>query len=117
MTGTKKQLFTTPKVCKCTNGEWFIFFRYYNAATGKMQPVKRSEGLNRIHNFKEKEAEFNALCEARETWLKMGWNPILDPDFENRSQISNGVADLERLQQMDFEQAIDFAYKSKLPDW
>src|SRR3954451_25114233 len=116
-TTKKQQLYTTPKICKCANDEWFIFFRYFNAGNGKMQPVKRAEGLNRIHDLIEKEAEAKALCEAREIWLKMGWNPITDPRFEHRPEQWEDLDGLEELQKMDFEQAVDFAYKSKCPDW
>lgn len=80
-------MYTTPVVCKPKNNEWFVYFTFYCPKKNKMLPIKRSEGLNRIKDAKEKEAEFTALCEARTTWLKMGWNPIEDPKFIIRSRI------------------------------
>ncbi len=114
MTNKTEKSFTTPIICKPANGEWFIFFRYRNPKTGKLHPIKRSEQLNRIHDRKEKDAEFKALLTARKAWLEMGWNPLDDPTFIQRPL---QAFQIDRLQLMSFSEALDFAFEKKKPDW
>lgn len=101
--------YTIPHIMRCADGKWYIFFEYYHE--GKMVPVKRSEQLNRIKNLTEKEAEFKALLKARTAWLEMGWNPITDPKFQNRSLPDANA--IENLNKMSFEAALDFAFNKK----
>lgn len=107
-------LYTTPVICRCKNGEWFVFFRYWDASQGKYRPFKRSEDLNRIKNIKEKEAEFKALRDAREMWLEAGWNPITNT-FPSAS-ISE-MEHISKLKDMTLVAALDFAFKKREKDW
>lgn len=107
-----QSLFTTPILCKCANGEWFVFFRYWNNETKSYKPFKCSEGLNRIKNLKEKEAEFKALREAREIWLKQGWNPIADRTFELRKQLF-AQSELAEIKNWTVEKALKHVLQTK----
>lgn len=80
------KLYSTPIVVRSTTGDWFVFFRFWNQVTNKYHSIKCREDLNRIKDPQEKDAEFKALREARELWLKMGWNPLTDRNFEARKQ-------------------------------
>lgn len=114
----ERATYTIPVVVRGADGDWFVFFRYWNETTGKMQAIKLREGLNKIHDKKEKEAEFKALREARETWLKMGWNPITDtfPTLP-AAGFEQLELDLASLQKMSFTEALDYAFKMKYNDW
>lgn len=68
--------FTTPKLSRSSNDDWFIYFRYWNPETERYKTFKYREGLNRIKNLAEREAEFNGLAAARTLWLHYGWNPL-----------------------------------------
>lgn len=109
-----KKLYTTPIICKGANNDWFVFFRYWDANAGRYKPFKFREELNRIRDLKEKEAEFKALREARETWLKIGWNPITNTFPQNKS---SDDLNLDKLKEMNLSQALNFAAKKKRPDW
>lgn len=108
-----QELYTKPIICKCKNGEWFVLFRYWNADTNQWQPIKRSNNLNRIHDLEEKEAEFEAFREARENWLKAGWNPITDT-FP--SPVIQSM-DLENLRKMNLIEGMQYGYNEKKNDW
>ncbi|MCM5528988.1 tyrosine-type recombinase/integrase [Parasegetibacter sp. NRK P23] len=109
----QKKLYSTPTICKCKNGEWFVFFRFLDIETGKYKPFKFSEGLNRIKNPKEKEAEFKALRQAREILLESGWNPITK-SYPLKNAHEEELAELSK---MTFSKALDFAFKKKSVDW
>ena len=107
-----KQLYSKPIVVRNGN-DWFVFFRYYNNATGKREDIKVRDGLNRIQDLQEREAEFNALREARENWLKAGWNPITNT-FPPK--IAEDL-DLTALQQMNFSKALLYGFDVGKKDW
>ncbi len=77
-----QRLYTTPILCKGANGDWYVFFRYFDNENKKYITFKLREGLNRITDQIEKEEEFKALLESRTLELKMGWNPIIDREFK-----------------------------------
>lgn len=83
--------YTLPKVCKGKR-EWFVYFRYWNGEEYIKRTISKvaAEELNRIKDPKEKEIKFNALREAREIWLQMGWNPLTDPEFKLKESILTG---------------------------
>lgn len=108
-----KKDFTVPVVCSYDGDpskEWYIFFRFFH--NGKWHSFKRREGINRFHNAKERKVHADELRNARETWLKMGWNPVLDPEFKSFTVINNSV-DLSNLKTMSLEKALQFALDKK----
>lgn len=109
------RMYTTPIVCKSKDG-WFVFFRYWNTESGKYigKKISRAAGddLNRIKNLTEKEKEFKALRDARELWLKCGWNPLKDPEFTQRA-IVNAESDYSDIRQWTVEKALRHALKYK----
>lgn len=109
MSSTK--LYTTPVVCKGKR-EWFVFFRYWDHTQNKYKDFKCAEGLNRIKDPKEKVAEFKALCDARTIWLKMGWNPLTDREFQNRHN-QQKTNDLAHIKQWPLNKAIAYALEYK----
>ena len=82
------KLYSTPIIVRSVSNDWYVFFRYWNQETSKYQSIKCKENLNRIKDLVEREAEFKALREARELWLKLGWNPLTDRKFEARKQVN-----------------------------
>lgn len=77
---TPHTLYTTPKLCTTDKKDWFVHFRFWHA--GIWHPIKKRENINRIKDKTEKRKEGEALREAREIWLKAGWNPVIDPEFK-----------------------------------
>jgi integrase len=109
------KMYTTPIVCKYKN-EWFVFFRYWNQSENKYITKKISRAaeldLNRIKDLKERDIAFKGLRDAREQWLKLGWNPISDPEFKNRAVLNN-VTDLNNIADWTVEKAFEHALKYK----
>lgn len=109
------KLYTTPIACT-RNGdmerEWFVLFKFYNQQSGKWQVFKCLEGINKIHDKPERLAEIKALREAREIWLKQGWNPITDRHFQNRNNPEE-FSELKAIRTWTFSKAIEFAIKNK----
>jgi len=70
-----KSTFTTPKVCKPANGQWYVHTRY----NGKQ--IRFKKGINYINDLAKREIEAQALCKAIHIKLKSGWNPNI-PDIE-----------------------------------
>ncbi len=111
--GQVRKNFTTPVVCSYdgdTSEEWYIFFQYFHA--GKWHKFKKREGINRIKDARERMAEAKALREARELWLKMGWNPVTDPEFEARKTIGKAI-DFADVKNWPIEKALQFALSKK----
>jgi integrase len=108
------RMYTTPIICKSKDG-WFVFFRYWNIDTSKYvaKKISRAAGddLNRIKNLHEREKEFKALRNARETWLKCGWNPLKDPEFKQRLNVS--TEDYSDIRQWTVEKALQHALTYK----
>lgn len=101
-----KKKYTKPVIYKNGN-DWFVYFEYFNEATGKYQPFKKREGLNRIKNLQEKESEFKALRKAREEWLKSGWNPITNSFNSDKEPDESTNIDL--LRAMTLNKALDYS--------
>jgi len=45
---------------------------------------KYREGINRLKDKVQRMARAEELCQSYKDWLKMGWNPIIDPEFKLR---------------------------------
>jgi integrase len=109
------KLHTTPIACT-RNGdmarEWFVQFKFYNQEAQKWQVFKCLEGINKIHSKPERLAEIKALREAREIWLKQGWNPITDRHFKDRHQPQQ-FNELKNIRTWTFTTAIKFALQNK----
>jgi integrase len=98
--------YTIPKICNTDSRDWYIWFRYYHAGKWTKRPYR--EDINRIKDPKLKEDAAEALRQAKEDWLKLGWNPIVDPEFKARNIVK--VSDLKS---MLFCEAMDFALGKK----
>lgn len=101
--------YTVPKISTSNPSDWFVWFRYFHK--GKWSnPIKCREGINRIKDLKKRTTEAEGLRDAREAWLKEGWNPIADPEFSMRK--IKQTTDV----QLNFCEAMDFALKKKSVD-
>jgi integrase len=67
-----------PTICRCKSGEWYIQYHYeYPDKPGKFKPFKVKDGVNRIHDLKEKEAYARDLVKDITYWLeKLDYNPF-----------------------------------------
>lgn len=104
-----KRDYTIPVIVTANPKDWYVFFRFWHKAA--WHEVKKREGINRIKDRKEKEAAIEALRIAREQWLDMGWNPMLDPRFEARPTVSRH--DYGDLKKMRIADALEFALDKK----
>lgn len=103
---THETPYTVPQICTANPKDWFIYFRFFHG--GKWHSRKFREGINRIQSIKNRRKEAEGLREAREDWLKMGWNPVTDPEFKLRKIMSKTTAS-----EMNFNEAVDFALSKK----
>lgn len=101
--------YTTPVVSTKDPKDWYVFFEFFHA--GKWHKRKLREGINRVKDPKQRKIDADGLRAAREAWLKQGWNPIIDPEFNARKLAKN--ADIKT---MGFNEAISFAFEKKSPD-
>ncbi len=101
--------YTLPVICSTNPKDWFLFFTYFHE--GKWHERKLREGINRIKDLKKRKQEAEGLRDARTAWLKLGWNPIIDPEFKARN-----VTATTDIHQMAFCEALDFAFEKKKPD-
>ena len=81
--------YTVPEISIANSKDWFIYFRFTHQ--GKEYLRKYREGINRVKDKAEKMALAKKIRQEREDWLKMGWNPIIDPDFKLRQIKVNRV--------------------------
>jgi len=99
--------FTLPKV-KASGKQWYVWFRYLDFRTGKMKLIIKKGGANYLDlPAKERLAQLNALKKAIQFKLEVqGWNPITNT-YPNKS---NKEIQLEKLQNLGFNEALDFAH-------
>ncbi len=105
---------TSPK----TVGEHcYVWFRFYDHEKGKWSnPIRRKPVLEPSCSRKDHYLELKALREAIIFKLKVqGWNPITNTYPEPEADEFDD--ELRFLRQMNFCQALDFAYLKKKPDW
>lgn len=92
-----KSIFTKPKVCKASNGVWYVYFRF----NGQLKKFKK--GINYIQDLSKREIEANALAAALYNKLKEDWNPNIPYlDFINPTY--------------SFNKALQFALDKKKPN-
>lgn len=91
--------------------EWRVWFKYpYN---GKMVFISRQATLSECVTFKDRLKQAEALVDYLQEQLDRGWNPVTNTfPIKSVDEIER-----ERLQQMHFPDALDFAYGKKLKDW
>lgn len=65
-----KEKYTIPKLVKAERG-WYVYYRY----EGKQ--FRASMNFNKIKNLKQREAQYNELCQVMLIELKSGYNPNL----------------------------------------
>ncbi len=90
---------------------WRVWFKY--PYQGKEHFISRQETLLDCKTFKDRKAQAAALVDYLQEQLDRGWNPVTNT-FPIKS-----VDDIERerLQNLPFHDALDFAYGKKLKDW
>lgn len=82
---SKQGHYTVPELSIKDAKDWFVYFRF--TQDGKEYLRKYRQGINRIKDKGQRMTQAEQLRQEREDWLKMGWNPILDPDFKLRNII------------------------------
>lgn len=66
--------FTIPKLKSYpleSGKDWYVWFRYEGG-----NPIRISEGINKIHDYNERILEGNALARVLRVKLENGWNPV-----------------------------------------
>lgn len=56
--------------------EWYVWFRFFNARTGKWEQFRYKKGINKYKGKKERLYEANALRQALKEELAAGWSPV-----------------------------------------
>ncbi len=96
--------------------DWYVRFRYWDERTDKWVLKIYKGGVNyRDIPTKERIAQLIALKKALQYKLDVEqWNPLT-----NSYPVQNAIEemDLQRLKQMTFYQALDYAVKKKSVDW
>jgi integrase len=97
--------YTVPVIRTANPNDWFIYFEFFHG--GEWHGRKIRKGINRFE-LKERKKEAEGLRDATELKLKLGWNPVIDPEFKARNVLKG-----EDLGQMNFNDAMDFALEKK----
>lgn len=98
--------YTVPAISFSDPKDWFIYFRFTHQDKDYLR--KYRGGINRIKDKVQRTAQAEQLRQEREDWLKMGWNPITDPEFKLLF-----IAHKQGKAQMNFCEALDFALSKK----
>jgi integrase len=98
--------YTDPKISTSDPKDWFIYFRYTHE--GKPHLKKYREGINRIKDKSQRIVEAQKLCHERLEWLKMGWNPVIDPEYLLRR-----ISSRKGIKEMFLNEALDWALSKK----
>lgn len=101
--------YSKPIISTGNPSDWYIFFSFNH--NGNLHKFKHRKGINRYQDLKERKKEAEALRDATEAKLQLGWNPVVDPGFKARN-----VLKTEAYSEMNFCEAIDFALQKKKPD-
>ena len=101
---------------KYKDKDWYVRFRYFDERTGKWVLKIYKGGVNHTDiPTKERVAQLNALKKALLYKLEVEqWNPLTKTYPQ---EITAGEMDLQKLKQMTFYQALDYAVKKKSVDW
>lgn len=95
------------------NKDWRVRFNYFHDNTWKR--IRIAGGINRIHNFKDriKKAELTlAIITER---LESGWNPLTGSFLQDEKTTVD--SEIEGVQRKGCNEALDFAFETKKPDW
>ena len=85
---TTSKLYTEPKLSPAKpesadmKKSWFVWFRFFNASTGKWQQLRYKHDVNQYKNYKERLAEINALRQTLKEELRDGWNPLIKDEVK-----------------------------------
>jgi integrase len=101
---------------KYKHKHWYVRYRYYDDITDKWVLKIYKKGINSSDlPIAERVAQLNAAKKAVEYSLdKLGWNPLTDVFPEILTEEKN---EFEKLQEMSFGEALDFAVDRKTADW
>jgi len=101
-----KGAYTVPIISISNAKDWFIYFRFTHEGVEYLRKFR--EGINRIKDKAERMTAAEQLCQNYTEWLKMGWNPITDPEYKLRL-IKPNIAKKD----LYLKQAIAFALSKK----
>lgn len=91
--------------------EWRVWFKYPH--NGKVYTISRLTTLVECKTFAQRLGRAKALVELLQERLDRGWNPVTDTyPIKSLEDVEK-----ERLVNMPFPDALDFAYGKKLKDW
>lgn len=88
----------------CKGADWYVTYQYYNGAF--FEEVKVRRGINRLRGEEKKQALVTLLNVVIEE-LEAGYNPLTGKFEKTRTEVGNLL----------INDALDFAYNKKLPDW
>lgn len=109
MSETNKKYFTAPQI-KCSGKVWYVWFRYLNDNTDKMELVIKKGGANKASLLKkERLLELEALRQTLVIKLEnQGWNPLNNSYPAKPSKTSEQIF-IDEMQDMGLNKALDFA--------
>ena len=105
------------------NATWFVFWYNVNPATGKLERVKKTCNLNRIHDVKERERKGNEIAATISDALRKGWNYFTVPavvekqetkaaEIAEKKTITSAIAQALRIRQLGMKKRTSDSYKS-----
>jgi integrase len=100
-----------PKKPTDTSKDWRVRFSFYH--NGKWQTVSVKNGNNYYKDLKERLEKFNGLIKTLTIQLQSGWNPITG----NIPIKTSAEDEIDQLKELNFADALDFAYRKKLKEW
>jgi integrase len=103
---TSKGAYTAPTLSITNAKDWFIYFRFTHEGVEYLRKFR--EGINRLKERAERMVAAEELRQKYTEWLKMGWNPIIDPEYKLRLIKPNTVK-----KELYLKQAITFALSKK----
>jgi integrase/recombinase XerD len=95
---TAKKLFTEPRLCPARpescdiSKDWYVWFRFFDAHTGKWKQLRYKKGINEIKKFKERLLQANALKQVLKEELRDGWNPLTNDRVIKIYSLTEGLA-------------------------
>lgn len=105
--------YTNIEIVTSNPKDWYIYFQFLNPETGKYEPIRKREGINRIKDLTLRMKEAVALKKARTQWLKSGWNPITNTFTETKEEFLI----LDRLRSMSVSEAMKHSFDSQFKKW
>jgi integrase len=100
------------------NKTWSVVFRFFDERAGVWKQIARKSDLNSFTSYTQRLAEAKALKQSIRFKLEeCGWDPLTGIDTPPAQPKNAFDLELERIKELTFKEAIQFAYKKKLADW